>query len=197
MFKRPTIFDLVDYTGVSRGTISRAFNNQPGINARTREKVLKAAKEIGYIPHNGARMMKLGRTSRWGFLVPHLHNPYYAELVEELNIETQENGITLLVGISNNNKQRESEMILQWTAGETDGGPDSQPGKTAAAAGGPVRLPPPGILELEELLSNHLNTRVKVDLSAKRGKVVVEFATLEDLERIYKLMVGTSEASIA
>jgi ParB family chromosome partitioning protein len=55
---------------------------------------------------------------------------------------------------------------------------------------GPRRLPPPGILELEELLSNHLNTRVKVDLSAKRGKVVVEFATLEDLERIYKLMVG-------
>ena len=121
MSKRPTIFDLADYTGVSRGTISRAFNNQPGINSRTREKVLKAAREIGYIPHNGARMMKLGRTSRWAFLVPHLHNPYYAELVEALNLETQENGITLLVGISNNNKQRESEMILQWTAGETDG----------------------------------------------------------------------------
>ncbi|HEX3460243.1 MAG TPA: ParB/RepB/Spo0J family partition protein [Acidimicrobiales bacterium] len=54
----------------------------------------------------------------------------------------------------------------------------------------PRRLPPPGILELEELLSTHLNTRVKVDMTAKRGKVMVEFATLEDLERIYKLMVG-------
>lgn len=58
---------------------------------------------------------------------------------------------------------------------------------------GQHRLPPPGILELEELLSDHLNTRVKVDMSAKRGKVVVEFATLEDLERIYKLMVGRTE----
>jgi ParB family transcriptional regulator, chromosome partitioning protein len=58
------------------------------------------------------------------------------------------------------------------------------------------RLPPPGILELEELLSGHLNTRVKVDLSSKRGKVVVEFATLEDLERIYKLMVGQTESSV-
>jgi len=55
------------------------------------------------------------------------------------------------------------------------------------------RLPPPGILELEELLSSHLNTRVKVDLTSKRGKVIVEFATLEDLERIYKLMVGSGE----
>jgi ParB family chromosome partitioning protein len=52
------------------------------------------------------------------------------------------------------------------------------------------RLPAPGVLELEDLLSNHLNTRVKVDMGAKRGRVLVEFATLEDLERIYKLMVG-------
>ena len=53
----------------------------------------------------------------------------------------------------------------------------------------------PGVLELEELLSSHLNTRVKVDLTSKRGKVVVEFATLEDLERIYKLMVGGTESA--
>jgi ParB family chromosome partitioning protein len=63
------------------------------------------------------------------------------------------------------------------------------------AAAGSSRLPPPGILELEELLSGYLNTRVKVDLSSKRGKVVVEFATLEDLERIYKLMAGRTEAT--
>ena len=46
------------------------------------------------------------------------------------------------------------------------------------------------MLELEDLLSNHLNTRVKVEMGAKRGRVVIDFATLEDLERIYKLMVG-------
>jgi ParB family chromosome partitioning protein len=62
---------------------------------------------------------------------------------------------------------------------------------------GPRQLPPPGILELEELLASHLNTRVKVDMSAKRGRVVVEFATLEDLERIYKLMVGGVESAPA
>jgi len=118
---RPTIFDLVDYTGISRGTISRAFNDQSGIKSATKEKILKAAREIGYIPHGGARMMKLGRTSRWGFLVPHLHNPYYAELVEALNHEAGKIGITLLIGISNNDKKREAELILRWTAGETDG----------------------------------------------------------------------------
>lgn len=50
------------------------------------------------------------------------------------------------------------------------------------------RLRPPGILELEELLADHLSTRVRVDMGANRGKVIIEFANLEDLERIYKAM---------
>jgi ParB family transcriptional regulator, chromosome partitioning protein len=52
------------------------------------------------------------------------------------------------------------------------------------------RLRPPGLLELEELLGDHLETRVKISMGSSRGKVVVEFSTLEDLERIYRLMTG-------
>jgi len=118
---RPNIFDLARVTGISRGTISRAFNNKPGINAKTQEKILKAAKEIGYTPHNGARMMKLGRTGRWGLLLPHLQNPYYAELVEVLNSHANALGTMILLGLSNHDKDREANLIMQWTAGETDG----------------------------------------------------------------------------
>jgi ParB family chromosome partitioning protein len=50
------------------------------------------------------------------------------------------------------------------------------------------QLRPPGLLELESLLSDHLDTRVKVDMGTKRGKVTIEFSTLEDLERIYKVI---------
>jgi ParB family transcriptional regulator, chromosome partitioning protein len=63
---------------------------------------------------------------------------------------------------------------------------------SGASASRPPKLRPPGILELEELLSSHLDTRVKVDLGAKRGRVVIEFATLEDLERIYRAMTEQS-----
>ena len=68
--------------------------------------------------------------------------------------------------------------------------------ETASSADSAVRrpstrkLPEPGVLELEELLSTYLNTRVKVDIQNRRGRLVVEFATLEDLERIYRAMVG-------
>jgi ParB family chromosome partitioning protein len=73
---------------------------------------------------------------------------------------------------------------------------DEEPGITRSTTGAsarrtaPRKLPEPGVLELEELLSTHLNTRVKVDIQNRRGRLVVEFATLEDLERIYRAMVG-------
>jgi ParB family chromosome partitioning protein len=62
---------------------------------------------------------------------------------------------------------------------------DPSPADQGPRAG---KLRPPGILELEDLLSNHLDTRVRVSLGTKRGRVVIDFATLEDLERIYRLM---------
>src|ERR1700722_478844 len=52
------------------------------------------------------------------------------------------------------------------------------------------KLPEPGVLELEDLLSTYLNTRVKVDIQNRRGRLVVEFATLEDLERMHRAMGG-------
>lgn len=65
-------------------------------------------------------------------------------------------------------------------------------GSGGAGAGPPSgtirRLRPPGLLELEQLLSNHLDTRVKVEMGSKKGRVVVEFGSLEDLERIYRVM---------
>jgi ParB family chromosome partitioning protein len=63
---------------------------------------------------------------------------------------------------------------------------------TTKRGGSPRRLPEPGLLELEELLAAFLNTRVKVDLRNRKGRLVVEFATLEDLERIYRTMVSSS-----
>ncbi len=56
-------------------------------------------------------------------------------------------------------------------------------------------LRPAGLLELEELLSAHLDTRVTVTMGAKRGRVVVDFATVEDLERIYRSMTTGREAT--
>ena len=64
---------------------------------------------------------------------------------------------------------------------------DSEPvAKVARARSSKLR--PPGLLELEELLGDYLETRVRISMSPRRGRVEVDFATLEDLERIYRVI---------
>jgi ParB family chromosome partitioning protein len=68
----------------------------------------------------------------------------------------------------------------------------STPVGDGAGLTGATRLRPPGLLELEELLAEYLSTRVSVTMGTNKGKVVIEFADLEDLERIYHQMTTTS-----
>lgn len=74
---------------------------------------------------------------------------------------------------------------------DADGGSGNEGEETDGDSGRstPAPLRPPGLLELEELLADHLDTRVSITMTAKRGKVVVEFANLEDLERIYRRII--------
>ncbi|HUQ39953.1 MAG TPA: ParB/RepB/Spo0J family partition protein [Acidimicrobiales bacterium] len=70
-------------------------------------------------------------------------------------------------------------------AGEGGGDASSTPAAKPPSGG---RLRAPGVEELEGLLSQHLETRVKVEMGASKGRVVIEFADLDDLERVYLAM---------
>jgi ParB family chromosome partitioning protein len=90
------------------------------------------------------------------------------------------------------------DAIRDRQAGSTEGAAAAVTDVTQSDGAGltPItRLRPPGLLELEHLLAEHLDTRVAVSMGAKRGKVSIEFADLEDLERIYRHMVEGSPAA--
>ena len=85
------------------------------------------------------------------------------------------------------------EAARQHNSDQAAGVTDSGQSSSGGGAGG--RLRPPGLLELEELLSAHLDTRVAISMGGSKGakgKVTIEFATLEDLERIYRAMTSAS-----
>jgi ParB family chromosome partitioning protein len=65
---------------------------------------------------------------------------------------------------------------------------EDHPAQRVAAQGTVTKLRPPGLLELEELLGDYLETRVRITMGPRHGRLQVDFATLEDLERIYRLM---------
>lgn len=79
---------------------------------------------------------------------------------------------------------RETEELVR----QRQGGDDAPPAPSGPRPANPGATRPPGLLELEGLLSDRLDTRVAVSMGAKKGKVVIDFATIEDLERIYRLI---------
>ena len=73
---------------------------------------------------------------------------------------------------------------------------EGEPARSRRTARTGPALRPPGLLELEELLSTHLDTRVTVDMTGTKGRVVIEFANLDDLERIYRVMTEPGSATV-
>ena len=64
----------------------------------------------------------------------------------------------------------------------------SEPGRRGGRAGRPQR--PPEATEAQQVLAEHLQTRVRVDIGARKGKVVLDFASTEELDRIVSVILG-------
>jgi len=66
---------------------------------------------------------------------------------------------------------------------------DGAGAKSSGAVEVPGRMRPAGLAELEELLGDHLDTRVKIRLGAGgKGTMTIDFAGLDDLERVYRVI---------
>jgi DNA-binding LacI/PurR family transcriptional regulator len=63
------IHDLARHLGLTVGTVSRALNNRPEVNEKTRERVMKAALAIGYAPNQSGRSLRTGATNTVGFML--------------------------------------------------------------------------------------------------------------------------------
>jgi ParB family chromosome partitioning protein len=70
-------------------------------------------------------------------------------------------------------------------------GPPPKPERSTPKAGGDAAARDPGMAEIEEILSEQLATRVQIELNKKRGRVVIEFGSADDLERIVSEIIGS------
>jgi ParB family chromosome partitioning protein len=120
------------------------------------------------------------------------------EAQQALALEAVEQGLSVRVLEERVRRLAEIAAAEQGPVGDGHAAPADTGGAAPSSGSGsgadqaaPVRrLRAPGVIELEELLSEHLSTRVRVEMTSRKGRVVIEFATLEDLERIYRVMIG-------
>lgn len=74
------IEDVAVRARVSVGTVSNVLNRPEAVAPNTRQRVLAAIAELGYVPHGAARTLKAGRSRMIGLVVPDVTNPYFADV---------------------------------------------------------------------------------------------------------------------
>ena len=78
--RKVTINDVARSAGVSRQTVSRALNDKDEIDGSTKQRVLDAARELGYRPSRFARGLVRQDTTTIGLVIPDLLNPFFTEV---------------------------------------------------------------------------------------------------------------------
>lgn len=84
MSKKVTSIEVAKRAGVSQSTVSRVFSeNAPNVSDKVRQKVLRAADELGYRPNIIARMMSTRQTNIIGIVMANITSPFYPYVLEK------------------------------------------------------------------------------------------------------------------
>ena len=118
-----TLRDVARVAGVHPGTVSRALNPETRglVNERTAQRVLDAAKELGYRPNPIARGLRTNRSNTIGVLVPDLMNPLFAAVVRGIEDGLRDGGYTPLIANTDNDPERERVAFEAMNARQVDG----------------------------------------------------------------------------
>ena len=76
-----TIHDVARVAGVATSTVSRALSDPGRVRASTRERVIQAATELGYVPSSQAKALRSGRTKNIALVVPDISNPFLIQII--------------------------------------------------------------------------------------------------------------------
>jgi DNA-binding LacI/PurR family transcriptional regulator len=111
--------DIAAMAGVSQSTVSRVLNDAPTrvpIAPETRERVLRAARELGYRPNPLARGLRGSATMLLGAVVRDITDPFFAGAIEALTIEAMAHGYNVVLGHAHG---RADEALALTTVLET------------------------------------------------------------------------------
>ena len=112
---------IAELCGVTRGTVDRALNNRPGIKPATREKILKAAEELGYRPDYLGQSLVRGETRTLGIVMFDVHNRIFAQLFHAFEEVARAHGYFVYLVLSHKDKAVEIEYIHNLIDRRVDG----------------------------------------------------------------------------
>ncbi len=176
----PTIYDVAAAAGVATSTVSRAFSSPTRVNAKTRERVLAVAAELGYQPNPHARALLSGRHHTVAMVVSDITNPHYFELIRGAEMRARASEYTLVLVNAEESPRIEYDQIQRLVS--------SVDGFVLAAS----RLPDENLRQIAAqrpvvLMSRELSGLASVVLDHEQGcrQIVEHLASLGHRELTY------------
>lgn len=112
-----TLRDVSERSGVSEMTVSRVLRNRGDVSATTREKVLEAARSLGYVPNKIAGALASQRVNLVAVVIPSLSNMVFPEVLAGISETLEDSGLQPVVGVTNYGPEREEKVLyemLSW-----------------------------------------------------------------------------------
>lgn len=116
--RRTTIGDIAERAGVSKGAVSYALNQRPGISDETRERILRIAEELGWYPNRAARSLSAARADACGFVLARpprtlAVEAFFAEFLGGVESELAAHSLALTLQLATD-VEMEIEVYRRW-----------------------------------------------------------------------------------
>ncbi|WP_247743468.1 LacI family DNA-binding transcriptional regulator [Shimia sp. R10_1] len=112
-----TLRDVSEASGVSEMTVSRVLRNRGDVSPATRDKVLRAAKELGYVPNKIAGALASQRVNLVAVIIPSLSNMVFPEVLSGISQVLEDTELQPVVGVTDYLPEKEEKVLyemLSW-----------------------------------------------------------------------------------
>ncbi|MEM6407661.1 MAG: LacI family DNA-binding transcriptional regulator [Pseudomonadota bacterium] len=116
-----TLRDVSEASGVSEMTVSRVLRNRGEVSDKTREKVLTAARELGYVPNKIAGALASNRVNLVGVIIPSLSNMVSPEVMMGISTVLEGTPLQPVVGVTYYEPEKEEEVIFEMLSWRPSG----------------------------------------------------------------------------
>ena len=116
-----SIKDIAKQLKVSASTVSRALNDHPEINVKTKKKVMAYARKVGYRPNILALSLKSKRTYTIGLIIPEITHHFFSSVISGVEEMAYGNGYRVMICQTSENKSREEINIQALLDHRVDG----------------------------------------------------------------------------
>ncbi|PTX57760.1 LacI family transcriptional regulator [Litoreibacter ponti] len=116
-----TLRDVSEASGVSEMTVSRVLRNRGEVSEKTREKVMNAARQLGYVPNKIAGALASNRVNLVGVIIPSLSNMVFPEVMMGISKVLDATPLQPVVGVTDYLPEKEETVIFEMLSWRPSG----------------------------------------------------------------------------